>query len=167
MNRRDILNISAVTALGLALLTGSAAAQQRTIQQRLVGAWTIVSYEAIRPDGTKQQLINPNGYLIFDSSGRYAQVIAAADRPKDKTPGQPTTEELVAAMAGFVANAGTWSVSEAERGLTQRFGAALRPDDEGTDFRSLIDLDGDELRLTSVRPLPTGPRIDVVYRRLR
>ncbi len=167
MNRHSSLNISVMTALGLALLTGSAAAQQRTLQQQLVGAWTIVSYEAIAPDGTKQQFADPNGFLIFDSGGRYAQVIARADRPKDKSPGQPTTEELVAAMAGFVANAGTWSVSEAERALTQRFDAALRPDNEGTDFRSLIDLDGDELRLTSVRPLPTGARIDVVYRRGR
>jgi hypothetical protein len=167
MNRHSSLNISVMTALGLALLTGSAAAQQRTLQQQLVGAWTIVSYEAIAPDGTKQQFADPNGFLIFDSGGRYAQVIARADRPKDKSPGQPTTEELVAAMAGFVANAGTWSVSEAERALTQRIDAALRPDNEGTDFRSLIDLDGDELRLTSVRPLPTGARIDVVYRRGR
>jgi hypothetical protein len=167
MNRRSSLKISVMTALGLALLTGSAAAQQRMLQQQLVGAWTIVSYEAIAPDGTKQQFVNPNGFLIFDSSGRYAQVIAPPDRAKDKTPGQPTTEELLAAIAGFVANAGTWSVSEAERALTQRFDAALRPDDERTDFRSLIDLDGDELRLISVRPLPTGARIDVVYRRAR
>jgi Lipocalin-like domain len=94
-------------------------------------------------------------------------VIARADRPKYKNPGQPTTEEIVAAMADFVANAGTWSVSEGEKALTQRFDAALRPDNEGTDFRSSINLAGDELRLTSVRPLPTGARIDVVYRRAR
>jgi hypothetical protein len=167
MNRRSSLSISVLTALGLALFTGSAAAQQRTLQQQLVGAWTIVSYEAIDPDGTKRQFADPNGFLIFDGGGRYAQVIARADRPKNKSLGQPTTEELVVAMAGFVANAGTWSVSEAERALTQRFDAALRPDNEGTDFRSFINLDGDELRLTSVRPLPTGARIDVVYRRAR
>jgi hypothetical protein len=165
MNRRSSLKISVMTAL--ALLTGSAAAQQRTLQQQLVGAWMIVSYEAIAPDGTKQQFANPNGFLIFDSGGRYAQVIARADRPKYKNPGQPTTEELVAAMADFVANAGTWSVSEGEKALTQRFDAALGPDDEGTDFRSSIILSGNELRLTSVRPLPTGARIDVVYRRAR
>ncbi len=167
MNRRSSLKISVMTALGLALLTGSAAAQQRTLEQQLVGAWTIVSYEAIAPDGTKRQFANPNGFLIFDGGGRYAQVIARADRPKYKNPGQPTTEEIVAAMADFVANAGTWSVSEGEKALTQRFDAALRPDNEGTDFRSSISLAGDELRLTSVRPLPTGARIDVVYRRAR
>jgi hypothetical protein len=55
MNRRSSLKISVLTALGLVLLTGSAAAQQRTLQQQLVGAWTIVSYEAIAPDGTKRQ----------------------------------------------------------------------------------------------------------------
>jgi hypothetical protein len=38
MNRRSSLKFSVMTALGLALLTGSAAAQQRTLEQQLVGA---------------------------------------------------------------------------------------------------------------------------------
>ena len=58
-------------------------------------------------------------------------------------------------------------MSEAEKLLIQEFDAALRPNDEGTVFRSGIWLSGDELRLTSVRPLPTGARIDVLYRRAK
>jgi len=44
MNRRCILSISAMTALGLALLPGSAVAQQKSLKETLVGTWTLVSY---------------------------------------------------------------------------------------------------------------------------
>jgi hypothetical protein len=142
--------------------------QQGTLKDQLVGTWAIVSWEAIAPDSTKRQIANPKGFLIFGSDGRYAQVIARPDRPKFKSPGEPTIEELAAAAGDFFdANAGTWRVSEAEKLLIQEFEAALRPNNEGTLFRSGISLSGDELRLISLRPLPTGARIDVLYRRAK
>jgi Lipocalin-like domain len=168
MIRRSILTLALVAALGLALLPTNLNSQQATLKDQLVGTWTIVSWEGIAPDGTKRQIANPKGFLIFDSGGRYAQVIARADRPKFKSPGAPTVEELAAATEDFfAANAGTWRVSEAEKLLIQEFETALRPNNEGTLFRSGISLSGDELRLTSVRPLPTGARIDVLYRRAK
>jgi len=168
MIRRRILALAPVAALGLALLPTDLDAQQGALKEQLVGTWTIVSYEGIAPDGTKRQFANPKGLLIFDSGGRFAQVIARPDRPKFKSPGKPTVEELAGATEDFfAANTGTWRVSEAEKLLVQEFEAALRPNNEGTVFRSGIDLSGDELRLTSVRPLPTGARIDVLYRRAK
>jgi len=168
MNRRSIFILGTMVALGLALLPSALNAQKSSLKEQLIGTWTIVSWEDIAPNGTKRQITNPKGFLIFDSGGRYAQVIARTDRPKFNSPGQPTNEELAAAVEDFfAANAGTWSVSEAEKLLTQQFEAALRPNNEGTAFRSGITLSGDELRLVAVRPLPTGARIDVVYRRAK
>ena len=168
MNRRSILTLATVAALGLALLPSNLNSQQNTLQEQLAGTWTIVSWEDIAPNDTKRQIANPKGFLIFDSGGRYAQVIARPDRPKFKSPSEPTVEELAAATEDFfAANAGTWRVSEAEKLLIQLIEAALRPNNEGTLFRSGISLSGDELRLTSVRPLPTGARIDVVYQRAK
>jgi Lipocalin-like domain len=168
MIRRSILTLALVAALGLALLPTNLNSQQATLKDQLVGTWTIVSWESIAPNGTKRQIANPKGFLIFDSDGRYAQVIARPDRPKFKSPGEPTVEELAAAVDDFfAANAGTWKVSEAEKLLIQEFEATLRPNNEGAVFRSGISLSGDELRLTSVRQLPTGARIDVLYRRAK
>jgi len=168
MNRRSIFTLATVAALALALLPSNLNSQQGTLKEQLVGTWTIVSWVDIAPNGTKRQIANPKGFLIFDSGGRYAQVIARADRPKFKSPSEPTVEELAAATGDFfAANAGTWRVSEAEKLLIQTFEAALRPNNEGTLFRSGISLSGDELRLTSVRPLPTGARIDVLYQRAK
>jgi hypothetical protein len=158
----------AVAAIALLAPPVSGGAQQGGLAQQLVGAWTIVSWQGAAPNGTKQEIANPKGVLIFDAGGRYAQVIAREDRPKFKSAGQPTVEELAAATEDFFfASAGTWTVSELEKLLVQRFDATLLPDDEGALLRSGITLTGDELRLTSVRPLPTGARIDVVYRRAK
>ena len=76
------------------------------------------------------------------------QVIARDDRPKFKSPGQQTVEELVAATEDFfAANAGTWTVSEAEKLLILQFEAALRPNNEGarTSCENGAALNGDEL----------------------
>jgi Lipocalin-like domain len=167
MNPRNAFTFSAIAAIGLALLPANVGAQQG-IAQQLVGAWTIVSWQDTAPNGTKRELTNPKGVLIFDAAGRYAQVVAREDRPKFKSPSEPTAEELAAATEDyFAANAGTWTVSEAEKLLILRFDAALRPDNEGAVLRSGISLSGDELRLVSLRPLPTGARLDVLYRRAK
>jgi hypothetical protein len=65
MNRCTILNLCAVTALGLALLPDSAASQQRSLKEQLVGSWTIVSNDNVAPDGTKRQIFGPNPKGIF------------------------------------------------------------------------------------------------------
>ena len=113
MNRRRILSISAITVLGLALLQTSTVAQQKTLKEQLVGSWTLVSQEFTAPNGTKRQIANSQGSLIFDAGGRHAFVSGRKDRPKFKSASQPTTEELAAATLDyFAANFGTWSVSE-------------------------------------------------------
>jgi hypothetical protein len=37
MNRRDIFGLSAIAALGLALLPGSAVSQQKSLKEQIVG----------------------------------------------------------------------------------------------------------------------------------
>ena len=74
MNRRSILSISAMTVAGLALLPGTAVAQQKTLKEQLTGTWTVVSVDNTAPDGKKSQLFGPNpkGILVFDASGQYS-----------------------------------------------------------------------------------------------
>jgi hypothetical protein len=167
MNWRNALAISTVATLGLALLPTGAVSQQKSLKEQLVGTWTLVSLGRTASDGTKRQIPNPKGILILDAGGRYAQVAGRGDRPKFKSPSQPTTEELAAATQDFfAANFGTWSVNEADNTLTQRFDGALRPNNEGTDTKNSVSLAGDELKLTGVVP-GTGTRVEDVYRRAR
>jgi hypothetical protein len=168
MNRRSILNLSAITAFGLALLPGNVAAQTKSLKEQLVGTWTLVAFERSAPSGATGPIANPKGFLIFDAGGHYVMVGERGDRPKFKSPGQPTTEELAAATQDFfAANFGTWSVNEADKALTQRYDGALRPNNEGTDVKTLVSLNGDELKLTSMNPLATGVRLNQSYRRAK
>ena len=170
MTRRSILSISVMTALGLAMLSGSAVAQQGTLKQQLVGSWTMVSEEIMAPNGTKQQPFgaNPKGILIFEAGGRYAELFGRPDRPKFKTLSQPTTEERAAAQGGFAANFGTWSVSEADKTLTRHLEGALIPNNEGGETKASISMAGDELKLTGVvLPSSPGNRNEYVYRQAR
>ncbi len=52
MNVRNIVSLSALTVLGLALLPGSAISQQKSLKEQLVGTWTLVSATQTK-DGVK------------------------------------------------------------------------------------------------------------------
>ena len=142
MNRCTILNLCAVTTLSLALLPNSAASQQRSLKEQLVGSWTIVSNDNVAPDGTKRQIFGPNpkGIFILGADGRYALVVVNPARPKFKGSSRldGTPEENKAAIAGAVAAFGTWSFDEATNTLVTSIEGNLFPNDEGRDQRRII-----------------------------
>ena len=87
MNRRNVLGLSAISALGLALSAGDAAAQSA---KDLVGSWTPVSVDAYGP--------NPKGSLIFEANGRYSLQLMRPDLPKflsnNRTQGTPAEYKI-------------------------------------------------------------------------
>jgi hypothetical protein len=169
MDQRSILTISATAAVAVALLSGSAFAQQRSLKEQLIGTWTLVSCDSTSANGAKQPFCaNPNGILIFDAGGRYASVIALRGRPKlaSGNRAEVPAEQFKAAAMGLAANFGTWSVNEADKTLTTHYEAALFPNIEGTEVKSIISLAGDELKL--VQPTPVlGGKNETVYRRAK
>jgi hypothetical protein len=172
MHRRNVLGATAVVALTLATLQCDAIAQQRTLKEQLVGAWTLVSTEATSPSGRKDQLYgtSPKGVLILDASGRYAQVQARPARPKLNTANRAEVDapvaDLKAVLVGFASNSGTWSVIEADKTLVRRYETALIPNNEGSEQKATITLTGDDLKLTQTSPV-SGVRTDAVYRRAK
>ena len=174
MNQRTtlVMTIIALLCFGLILPPGGALAQQKTLKEQLVGAWTFVSNDTIAPDGTKQQPFgaNPTGILILDAGGRYAVVTGQPDRPKFKATSNfrsaATVEEWAAAARAFAANFGTWSVNEADKTLIRKYELALIPNNDNNETKATISLAKDELRLVSVSAA-TGARIEQVYRRAK
>jgi Lipocalin-like domain len=80
MNRRATLAMT--TALCLAVgLSASDALQQKSLKEQLVGTWTLVSSDQVRPDGSKLRQFgaNPNGINVFDANGRFFLMMASAD----------------------------------------------------------------------------------------
>ena len=102
MNRRNVLGLSAISALGLALSAGNAAAQSA---KDLVGSWTPVSVDAYGP--------NPKGSLIFEANGRYSLQLMRPDLPKfqsnNRTQGTPAEYKIT--VEGSLSHLGTYSVS--------------------------------------------------------
>jgi hypothetical protein len=135
---------------GLALIPSSVLAQQQatTLRQQLVGTWEYVS---LTPPSDITGA-NPKGQLILGGSGRY---ITAS-----KNPSRPKGSERT--VNGFAANFGTWSVNETDKTVTFHVEGAVNLSIEGTDGKSTISLNGDELKLTSSVTNGTA-----VYKRIR
>ena len=119
MVRRHIIGMSVTTMLGLAWLPSSAVSQQKSMKEQLLGAWSLVSFELVRPDGSKQSTFgaNPKGIAFFDAGGHYIITVMRSDRAKyainSLTEG--TAEENKATAQGTITYFGTYSVSEADR----------------------------------------------------
>ena len=171
MHWRNILSLSAIATLGLMLQSGNAIAQQKSLKEQIVGAWTLVSTDTAPPNGPKRQDFgtNPKGILMLEAGGRYALVQGKPDRPKFKTSGNLRLDTPAAewgeAAREFAANFGTWSVSEADKTLTRKYEIALIPNNDSLETKVSISLAGDELKLVGTSP--TGVKTESVYRRAK
>jgi Lipocalin-like domain len=171
MNRRHILSLSVLAALGLALLPGSAPAQQKSLKEQLTGTWIIVSNDSTAADGKKSQLFGPKpkGILVLDATGQYSQTIVHPDVAHFKINNrqQGTPAENTAAVRGTTATFGTWTVDEASKTITVRNVGGMFPNQAGTDSKRLVvSVTADALTLTN--PLTaSGMRSDNVWRRAK
>src|SRR5262245_29930431 len=116
MNRRNILSVTTIIALGLAVLPGKAVSQQRTLKEQLVGSWSFATAVTTLPNGNKVQPFGPNpaGLLIFDANGRYASLVTRPGVTKFASSNRETgtADENKAAMQGAIAHAGRYTVNE-------------------------------------------------------
>ena len=171
MNRRNILRISVVAALGLAVLPGSAVAQQKTLKEQLVGTWTFVSAVETHKDGTKSDRWGPNpkGLAIFEANGRFSFMISRADIPKfaANNVNQGTAAENQAVLRGMIAMIGMWSVDEASKTLTTNVEAGSFPNLNGnSQKRIILSLTADELRYDNPATT-TGATTVAVWKRAK
>jgi hypothetical protein len=79
MDRRNILGLSVITAVGLILLPVSAFAQQKPLKEQLVGTWTVVSWDQATKDGS-QPCRQPPGCMVRQMLHEHAAALSAADR---------------------------------------------------------------------------------------
>ena len=160
MNRRDISSLSGIVALGFSLLPGYAVAQQ-TIKEQLIGAWTLVSWELVRGDGSKVAPLvgtDPKGLMIFLSDGRFSQQIIS-ERPKfasnDRLAGTP--EENKAVAQGILSVFGGYSIDEANKTFTFHNEISSYPNQNRTNGKRTPTFVGDELRYTNPGAPAAGP----------
>ena len=168
MRRPYGLGAFIVAPLACALMTASSYAQQKSLKDQLVGAWTLVSSSTKMPDGTPAWGANPIGLMIFTDNGRYA--VTHAFRPSkfaSNSRVKGTPEEYKAVVDGSISSFGTYTVNEANKTLTIRYEASTFPNRKGADDTRAFVIQGDELHVTNPAPSTGGGASQLVYRRAK
>ena len=176
MYRNGILGI--LVAATMALLPHGTVAQQKSMKDQLVGAWTVLLDDRINADGTQQPLYGPNpiGTLLVSPTGRYSvQIMRSINRApfafKNLSSGTP--EENKAAIQGIVTHFGTYTVDEADKSLTFRIEGSSFPNLGGAKQKWQIDsLADDTLTIklpaaTSTNPAGGFVAVEVIWKRVK
>ena len=172
MNRRNTINLSAITALGLAFSLNSAVAQTKPLKDQLVGTWTVVSWEQTNKDGGKQQDFgsNPKGVASFDANGHFFVMFARPDLPKIASPDRTkvSPQEAQAINVGSIAYFGTYTLDEPSKTVSLRIESSTYPNQLGAEAKRVIkSITADELKYTNTTPVSGGGSIDTTFRRAK
>lgn len=116
----------------------------------LIGAWELVSWQFVQPDGTAVDAFGPNprGRLVYTAGGSMSVVLSAAGRPLlPADPGARTPEQKAAAFDGAHAYAGAWRLLPGE--VVHHVDVSTLPNYEGNEQHRRFQIDGDLLTLTT------------------
>lgn len=118
-------------------------------RQKLVGIWRLVS---ITTDGKVNPVRGgkPTGYIFYTASGEMGAMIQP-DRPPIATAGrEPSPQEAQAALKGYTAYFGTYTVDEKAKIVTHHRKASVQPGFEADARRNYRFEPGDRLVLGGV-----------------
>jgi hypothetical protein len=127
--------------------------------RRLHGAWR---YLGSNTDGkpTPGRGANPKGIIYYDPSGSMV-VQVAPDKERAKAGAAPTPDEAQAALAGYIAYFGTYTVDEKAVTVTHHRQASVQPGDVADLVRG-FEFSGDRLILR-----PPGTTYEVLWERIK
>ena len=176
MDRRSLLEMMGTAALGGVLVASGALAQQKSIKDQLVGAWTLLLDDGVKPDGTQLPVFGPNpvGSLIFTSNGRYSlQIMRVVNRAPFASNNRDTgtADENKAVAQGTLSHFGTYTVDEAGKTINFRIEGSSFPNWENTSQKRLVTALTDEV-LTYRKPTSSTPdqgfmHTELVWKRLK
>jgi hypothetical protein len=146
---RTIL-LTAGLCAGVGDASGASAAQSDTAK-RLIGTWRLVSItDNGRLDTHRGR--RPTGLIYYDANG-YMAVQIMPDRPRPKYAGaSPTPDEAKAAISGYTAYFGTYTIDERAHTIRHHRTGDITPGPLGDFVRRYEFASGDRLIL---RPLET------------
>jgi Lipocalin-like domain len=179
MDRRATLAMTttALLCLSVCLSASASLAQQKPLKEQLVGTWTLVSSDQVRPDGSKLQQFgaNPRGINVFDPNGRFflmvaspdLLMVASADNSKivSNGPSKSNSEKVGGMIAESIAYYGTYTVNETEKVVILHLEASTFPNQVGTDQkRTITSLTANELKYSSPAAIP-GAQVHQAWKR--
>lgn len=160
-SRSELMSLSrryalSLVALGLTLPSTSARGQTSDAAKRFIGTWRLVSIA--NANGEKDPLRggHPKGLIIYDAYGDMAvQIMPDRERPKFAV-NKATPEEAQAALLGYTAYFGTYSVDPVASTVTHHRQGNINAGAIGDYVRGYEFIGDDKLIL---RPLETQNRL--------
>jgi len=163
------LGIMALLFLGVTLPFSEATAQQKTLKELVVGTWTYVSVDTVRPDGSRVPLYGPNprGIAIFDGNGRYALMTSRADLGKfaSNNRNEGTAEENKDVVQGSISHFGRYTVNDADMTIIFHIETSTFPNWNGVEQKRPFAVTGDKLKWTTAAS--NGGSAEVVLERAK
>jgi hypothetical protein len=169
MKKVGIVGLCTLFALG-SLLPAGALGEQKSLKEKLVGAWLQVSVDVVSPDGVRSHLYgeNPKGIVIYTSDGYFSLMQARTDLPKlaSGRPATATSDEARAVVAGSIAYFGRYSLDETSQVLSVDIQASTFANQTGdpTEKRTITLLTERDLKFTRPGVLP-NTTLEVVFKR--
>ncbi|MEO7135845.1 MAG: lipocalin-like domain-containing protein [Vicinamibacterales bacterium] len=139
---RSILLAAAVSVAGASPVADA----QATVAQRLVGAWELVTYEIIAPDGTKRPGAYDRGQISSDASGRMSAHLMHSSNTATVSP--QTDDMRAAAYRRYLGYYGPFIVDTAAGTVTHVVEGSSNPSWVGTKQLRYYELSADNGRLT-------------------
>jgi hypothetical protein len=177
--RRRHTTLGVVTALGLAIvatagnvvLGGQIAATTgaSAMKDRFVGTWKLLNIEQrndagqLIPPASQASARPPLGVLIYDAAGYVAVTIMPGERHKYAA-AQPTGEEAQAALTGYAAYFGSFTINDAEHVITHHLQGSVNPGMAPEQKRG-FEFSGNRLTLQPP-PGPTGTQSKLTWERM-
>jgi hypothetical protein len=127
-------------------------------KESIVGAWRLIRIDYAGPNGPLPDPVfgpNPQGIIIYDSSGWMSVQIVTANRPTmtgpaTRTSGEVSTDDAKLAAQAFntyYAYFGSWEFDAATSVITHHLKASLLPYETGVEYRREVTFDGINLKL--------------------
>jgi hypothetical protein len=128
-------------------------------KQRLIGSWRHIG-TTVNSQPRPGQGAHPTGIIMYDAHGHMSCQVAP-DRVVAKAGDKPTGDEAKAALDGYIAYFGAYSVDEHAGTVTHHRQGSVQPGDKGDLVRG-YEFVGDRLILR-----PVGTQTEVIWERIK
>ncbi|MBV9646153.1 MAG: lipocalin-like domain-containing protein [Candidatus Eremiobacteraeota bacterium] len=165
ISRKGILEVAA--SFGLLGALGDVSVANAAPAAGIVGAWSLVSFNAIEAQGKEKPRFGPDpvGYLMYSANARMAAVLAGTHRPALRSPagGAQSEESRSEALRNFLSYAGRYEI-RGDRVL-HHVEVSVFTDLMGTTLERQFTLDGDTLKIRTLPPEIWGSANVLVWKR--
>ncbi|MCM3588920.1 lipocalin-like domain-containing protein [Mesobacillus maritimus] len=144
-----------------------------TLKEKVLGIWSLVSYEVTDDHGNKTYPMGEDatGFIMYHPEGYMSAQMMSPNRPKYASGALHigTQEEMAAAAGGYLAYAGPYEVDEENNVVTHHMSVSMNPTWLGDSQPRYVSLDGDLLEITSPPVIVDGKKQNtkLVWRRVQ